>query len=324
MSNEVSNATEPAGKNRPRPARISGWKRWVLMLTVPYIGGLVMLAGIQRSLIYHPYPAKSLRAEIAGLTPGRVHDVVTKTEDDLELHGWLILAAGHVAKTADELQDELSQGRLLSLYFGGNAGNRSYRLLEIEALTEAGADVLIFDYRGYGDSAGEPTEEGLARDGRAIWKYATDTLKIEPTRLVLFGESLGGGVATRLAQDLSQKMTPPAGLILRSTFSSLTDAAANHFSWIPVRWLLIDRFPSEQRIRDVTCPILQFHGRRDTIVPVKLGLKLFAAAPETSSNGLQKRFVELLRADHNDVIETSRREVVGELLEFFRTLQKEK
>ena len=137
-------------------------------------------------------------------------------------------------------------------------------------------------------------------------------------------ESLGGGVATRLAQDLSQRMTPPSGLILRSTFSSLTDAAANHFSWIPVRWLLIDRFPSEQRIRDVTCPVLQFHGRRDAIVPIKLGQKLFAAAPETSSNGLPKRFVELPRADHNDVIETSRREIVDELLEFFRTLKKEK
>lgn len=323
MSTDISNSAETAGKSRPRSVRISGWKRWGLLLTVPYVGGLVMLAGIQRSLIYHPYPAKSLRADVAALAPGRVHDVVTRTEDDLELCGWLILAAGHTAKSDDELKDELAKGRLLSLYFGGNAGNRSYRLLEIETLAEAGADVLIFDYRGYGDSAGEPTEEGLARDSRAVWKYATDNLKIEPARIVLFGESLGGGVATRLAQDLSQKLTAPAGLILRSTFSSLTDAAAAHFSWIPVRWFLIDRFPSEQRIHDVTCPLLQFHGRRDTIVPVKLGQKLFAAAPETSSNGQPKRFVELPRADHNDVIETSRREVVGELLEFFRTLKEE-
>ena len=280
-----------------------------------------MLAATQRSLIYQPYPAKSLPAHVAALTPGRVHDVVTKTEDDLELRGWLILAPGHTAKTDDELKDELAQGRLMSLYFCGNAGNRSYRLLEIEVLGQAGADVLIFDYRGYGDSPGEPTEEGLARDSRAVWKFATDTLKVAPNRMVLFGESLGGGVATRLAQELIQKQTPPAGLILRSTFSSLVDAAANHFSWIPVRWLLIDRFPSDQRIRDVTCPLLQFHGRRDTIVPISLGQKLFAAAPEQSASGQPKRFVELLRADHNDVIESSHREVLEELREFFRVLR---
>lgn len=295
-----------------------------MLLTVPYLGGLLMLAGIQRSLIYHPYPAKALPAQVAALSPGRVHDVVTKTEDDLELRGWLVLRPGRSAKSADELKEKLAEGRPLTLYFGGNAANRSYRLLEIETLGEAGSDVLIFDYRGYGDSQGEPTEEGLARDSRAVWKFATDTLKIEPTRIVLYGESLGGGVATRLAQEWCQKQTPPAGLILRSTFNSLTVAASYHFSWIPVRWLLIDCFPSDERIRDVTCPLLQFHGRRDTIVPLPLGQNLFAAAPDQSSNGQPKRFVELLRADHNDVIETSRREVTGELLEFFRAIQKEK
>ena len=315
---------EPAAKKLPRPARISGWKRWVILLTVPYLGGLLMLVWMQRSLIYHPYPAKALPAQVAALSPGRVHNVVAKTEDDLELHGWLVLLPGRSAKSEDELKEQLAQGRPLTLYFGGNAANRSYRLLEIEVLGEAGSDVLIFDYRGYGDSQGEPTEEGLARDSRAVWKYATDTLKVEPTRIVLYGESLGGGVATRLAQECCQKKSPPAGLILRSTFNSLTAAASYHFSWVPVRWLLIDRFPSDERIRDVTCPVLQVHGRHDTIVPLSLGQKLFAAAPDESANGRPKRFVELLRADHNDVIETSRLEVAGELLEFFRAINAKK
>lgn len=314
---------EPVPKKLLRPARISAWKRWVMLLTVPYLGGVLMIAWMQRSLIYHPYPAKELPAQIAALTPGRVHNVTTKTEDDLELRGWLVLPAGHSAKSEEELKDKLAQGRPLTLYFGGNAANRSYRLLEIETLSEAGSDVLIVDYRGYGDSQGEPTEEGLARDSRAVWKFATETLKVESSRIVLYGESLGGGVATRLAQECCQKQTPPAGLILRSTFNSLTGAASFHFSWLPVRWLLIDRFPSEDRIHDVTCPILQFHGRRDTIVPIALGYELFESAPEESSNGRPKRFVELLRADHNDVIETSRREVARELLEFFRAIKKE-
>jgi hypothetical protein len=202
------------------------------------------------------------------------------------------------------------------LYFPGNAGNRAYRELELRLLTDAGADAILFDYRGYGDSPGEPSEEGLARDARAVWRFATETNKIEPRRLVLFGESLGGGVAVRLASDLSEQHTPPAGLILRSTFSSLTDAAAHHFPWLPVRWVLIDRFPSERRIRDVTCPILQLHGRRDTIVPFRLGQKLFAAAPEKSASGIAKRFVELPNANHNDVIETSHGEVLAAVRDF--------
>src|SRR5207302_1312059 len=130
----------------------------------------------------------------------------------------------------------------------------------------------------------------------------------------------GGGVSVRLASELCQKKIPPAGLILRSTFSSLTDAAAYHFPWLPVRWVLIDRFLSQQLIRDVTCPVLQVHGRRDTIVPLALGQRLFAAAPEKSASGLPKRFVELPSADHNDVMETSGPEVSRAIREFFESL----
>ena len=285
------------------------WRRWLFILTVPTLGVIVMLIAFQRSLIYHPFAATSLPAKLSGLGTGRAHDVTTRTEDGLDLRGWLILAKGHIAATDKESDAKLAEGRPVVLYFGGNAANRSYRKLEIEVLAEAGADVLIFDYRGYGDSPGDPTEEGLARDARAVWRFATETKKIEPHRIVLFGESLGGGVAVRLASELSQQKSPPAGLILRSTFSSLTDAAAFHFPWLPVRWMLIDRFPSEQRIGNVTCPLLQLHGTRDAIVPFRLGQKLFAAAPEKSASGIAKQLVELPNADHNDVIETARREV---------------
>ena len=295
---------------------LSPWKRWLFILTVPTLGTLLMFVTFQRSLIYHPFAAKSLPAQHAGLGTGRTLDVTTRTEDGFDLRGWLILAKGHLAMTDKESDAQLAEGRPVVLYFGGNAANRSYRKLEMEVLADAGADVLIFDYRGYGDSPGKPTEEGLARDARAVWRFATESKKIEPRRIVLFGESLGGGVAVRLAEELSQRKTPPAGLILRSTFSSLTDAAAHHFSWLPVRWMLIDRFPSDQRIREVTCPLLQFHGRRDTIVPFRLGQKLFAAAPDKSASGIAKRLVELPIADHNDVLETSRREVSQAIAEF--------
>lgn len=302
----MSRVRVPLSTSSPRrPLLLSPWKRWMLILTIPTVGVVVMFVAFQRSLIYHPFVEKTLPAKLAELPTGRAHDVVSKTEDGLDLRGWLILAKGHVAETDQELEAKLAEGRPVVLYFGGNAANRRYRTLEVAVLADAGADVLIFDYRGYGDNLGEPTEAGLARDARAAWRFATETKKIESRRIVLFGESLGGGVAVGLASELSQKKDPPAGVILRSTFNSLTDAGAYHFPWLPVRWLLFDRFSSEQRIRDVTCPLLQFHGRRDTIIPLQLGKKLFAAAPEKSASGIAKQFVELPKADHNDVMESS-------------------
>lgn len=301
-----------------RPLLLSPWKRWVLIVTMPTLGVLVMFVASQRSLIYQPFVEKSLPATLAALPTGRAHDVTTRTEDGIDLHGWLILSKGHIAGTVHEVAAKLAEGRPVVLYFGGNAANRSYRTLEVAVLADAGADVVIFDYRGYGDNLGEPSEEGLTRDARAAWRFATETKRIEPRRIVLFGESLGGGVAIGLASELTLRKTPPAGLILRSTFSSLVDAGAYHFPWLPVRWLLIDRFPSEQRIRDVTCPLLQFHGRRDTIVPLRLGQKLFAAAPEKSDTGVAKQFVELPNADHNDVMETSGADIAKAVSAFLR------
>lgn len=313
----MSHVLAPLSSSSPRrPLLLSPWKRWLLIVTMPTVGVLVMFVAFQRSLIYQPFVEKSLPAKLATLPTGRTHDVTARTEDGLDLHGWLILAKGQVAGTDKAIDAKLAEGRPVVLYFGGNAANRSYRTLEIAVLADAGADVLIFDYRGYGDNLGDPSEEGLSRDARTAWRFATEAKKIEPRRIVLFGESLGGGVAIRLACELSQKKTPPAGLILRSTFSSLVDAGAYHFPWLPVRWLLIDRFPSEQRIRDVTCPLLQFHGRRDTIVPLRLGRKLFAAAPEKSASGISKQFVELPKADHNDVMETSGPEIAKAVSEF--------
>ncbi len=310
---------QPTSQSVRKPAsRLQGLRRWVFMLTVPFLGTLVMLTSLQRSLIYHPTRAARLSAKDAGFSPGQAHDVAVQSDDQCQLRGWLVLANGHAAKDAEALQRELSAGRPFVLYFSGNAGHRAYRIDDVRLLAQAGADVLICDYRGYGDSSGEPTEEGLARDARAVWKLATEEYKIATSRIVLFGESLGGGVAVRLASELEATKRPPRGLILRSTFSSMPDAAAFHFPWVPVRWLLIDRFPSESRIRDVTAAILLFHGRRDTVVPIALGRKLFAAARDQSAGSVAKRFIELPNADHNDVLETSHREVMSAVEEFFR------
>src|SRR5262249_18429888 len=112
---------------------------------------------------------------------------------------------------------------------------------------------------------------------------------------------LGGGVATALAADVCKSGTEPGGVILQSTFPSLVAAGRIHFPWLPVSLLLIDRFPSAERVPDVTCPVLQIHGRLDTIVPWNLGETLYAAIPATSSDGMPKTRIELPQTDHNDV-----------------------
>ena len=126
------------------------------------------------------------------------------------------------------------------------------------------------------------------------------------------------GVAIRLAAEVCRAGTPPAGLCACSTFSSLEDAAAWHFPWLPTRWLLLDRFPSAERVTQVTCPILLLHGRRDTTVPYDLGRKLFEACPAESADGIPKRLVDLPQADHNDILYTEAPVLRRAIQEFVR------
>lgn len=287
-------------------AIIPRWRRWLrrflVVVCMPYLIVVALLATFQRSLIYHPRPVDSVPLTVLG-TPGPADEaIIVTTDDGILLHGWWLGAktTGN-ARAAD---GSTSPGaNPLVLYFCGNAGDRSHRYREFDILRAAGADVLCCDYRGYAENAGSPSEEGLALDARAVWKYATENRNVPPAKIILFGESLGGGVAVRLASEACSVGSPPGGLIARSTFSSLSDVAQLAVPWLPSRWMLVDRFPSEERIRSVTSPLLVLHGRLDTIVPFELGRKLFDAAPKDSTNGYANRFVELPAADHNDVLE---------------------
>jgi pimeloyl-ACP methyl ester carboxylesterase len=298
------------------------WKRRALRTAITILAVFLlmvaMLVSLQRWLIYFPTREARIDPEDAGLPVGRVHTITLKTDDDIQLHGWHVLPNGQAAADGDACDRQLELGRPLVLYFSGNAANRQYRTDEFEMFTRLGCDVFIFDYRGYAENAGRPSEKALTADARSVWKYATDERNVKPDRVILYGESLGGGVAVRLASDLSEAGTPPGAVILRSTFSSLVDTGSYHYPWLPVRRLMIDRFPSVDRIPSVTCPLLQIHGARDTIIPIQFGRKLFEAAPETSATGIPKRFLELAEADHNDVVFVAEREMrraVGEFLE---------
>ena len=296
----------------PRKVTSLAW-RWFLSFLRIGLLLLIMLAWFQRSLIYQPAKTKPLIAKEAKLSQTAV-DVTVKSHDGLTLHGWLAGAGSRKSSLPVDPKSLLSHS--LVIVFPGNAGHRGYRTHLLETFGELGADAVIFDYRGYAENPGKPSEANFIRDARVIWDYATKELGVPARRIVLYGESLGGGVAVRLASDLCREGIEPGGLVIQSSFNSLADAGYHHFPFLPVGLILIDRFQSDGHIVGVKCPILQLHGARDQVVPLRLGQKLFEAAPAKSSSGIAKRQAILPNADHNDVYGVDRLLVVDALKKF--------
>jgi len=172
----------------------------------------------------------------------------------------------------------------------GNAGNIGDRVPHAAALTAAGFDVLLFDYRGYGASSGTPGEQGTYRDARAGLTCLLRQPRVDAARVLYLGESLGGAVALELALT-----RPPAGLVLLSAFTSVRDMARLHYGLIPTG-LVPDAYPSLRRIGDLRAPLLVLHGEDDAIVPAEHSRALFEAAPDP------KRLRILPGVGHNDIV----------------------
>jgi uncharacterized protein len=245
----------------------------VVVVTVVLVtsGLLGLMWSQQRRLIYFPSPGP-LPPAAAVMPAGR--DVALQTEDGIRLGAWYFPAAG---------------GGPAVLVCNGNGGDRSLRAELAAALNRAGLSVLLFDYRGYGGNPGRPSEDGLAADARAAQAWLAAQPDVDPNRIVYFGESLGAAVAVGLAMQ-----RPPAALVLRSPFTSLADVGAVHYPWLPVRRLLLDRYPSIERIASVNTPVLVIAGDRDDIVPASLSKRLYDAAVEP------KRWLLVPGAGHND------------------------
>ena len=266
----------------------------MILLPVSYLGITLLFAFLQRSLIYSPAVASSLPPAVAGLGE-RVESLQVETADGLVLNGWL------THPPPAEPEDARPAEGWLLVYFPGNAGHRGNRVPRIDAFSRLGLDVVLVDYRGYGDNPGQPSEVDLHTDARATWDHLLKTTDVPAGRIILHGESLGGGVAVRLAAELSRAGTPPGGLLLKSTFSSMADAGKHHYPWLPVRTVLVDRFESIEHIGEVTCPIVMIHGEADRVIPVRLAERLAAAAPESSVSGRPRQFLHVPGAGHNDV-----------------------
>lgn len=237
-----------------------------------YVGMLLLVYFMQANYLYYP------EREVTG-NPAEVNlayrDVSLATEDGETIAGWFVPAA-----------DEASAP--VVLFFHGNAGNMGDRLMSLETFHALGLSVLIIDYRGYGRSTGKPTEKGTRLDALAAWEYVTGELGVPPERIIVFGRSLGGGVAVSLAVQHT-----PALLVLESTFSSAMDMGHRMFPWLPVRLLCRNRYDSVTAIGSVSCPVLVAHGPSDTTIPFEQGRRVYEAANEP------KQFVSL-RGDHND------------------------
>lgn len=228
----------------------------------------------QDRLIYFPERELALTPRVYKFDYG---DVSLSTEDGVRLHGWFVPAP---------------RARATLLYLHGNGGNISHRLEKIAIFRALGLDVLIVDYRGYGKSEGSPDEQGTYRDARAAWVHLTQQRGLAPARIIVYGESLGGAVASTLAAELSAERAPRA-LIVESSFTSAADLGQELYPWLPVRWLSRYRYDGRAAIAKVRAPVLVIHSRADEIIPFRHGEALFAAANEP------KRFLEI-RGGHND------------------------
>jgi uncharacterized protein len=176
------------------------------------------------------------------------------------------------------------------LYCHGNGEHLGHMGDLIDALRrEYRISIFAFDYRGYGKSEGKPDEPGIMADGRAARLWLAQRAQVPPTKVVLWGRSIGGAVAVRLAADLDAR-----AMILERTFTNMPDVAAHHYKWLPVRYLVRNRFDSQSSIGAYSGPLLQSHGTADEVIPFSLGKQLFESA--TSA---KKRLVVMPGVSHN-------------------------
>jgi fermentation-respiration switch protein FrsA (DUF1100 family) len=245
----------------------------LLIPAVVIVALLLLFWAGQRQLMYFPLGAVP---SIAALGLSNVEEIAFDTADGLRLSGWFFTrdASDHAATV---------------IVFHGNAGNRAHRAPLANALHYIGLQVLLIDYRGYGGNPGSPTEQGLEMDALAAREFLINQRHVDPQRLIYFGESLGTGVAVKLASE-----HPPAALILRSPFTSMADVGRYHYPWLPVRLLLRDRYDSLSLIPRTQTRLLIIAGDRDSVVPAKFSRQLYEASPQP------KTFVSIGGADHND------------------------
>ena len=279
----------------------------LLLLAVAAMG---LISWLHRQLVFFPDATVSRTPSDIGLDFAEAY---FDTADGVKLNGWFIPApdAGRPLRTESAAGPAAD---LTILWFHGNAGNIGYQVDDIAALRQwTGANIFVFDYRGYGNSGGRPSERAFYQDARAAWSYLLTRREVNPQRVILYGRSLGTAAAVELAAA-PPAGPPPYAVILYSPLTSLRDMARAAHPRLPIHWLAAGQFNSLARIGGVSGPILIIHSADDEIVPVEQGRRLFAAAPEP------KQLLILTGAGHNDVLDLSDAALGEGLVSFLNTL----
>jgi len=252
-----------------------GLKRGIATLVVAYVVVVGLLMLFENKFIFFPSLSPEGDWNIAKRAGTPYEDVWLTTSDNVRIHGWWLPAS---TPTQDTI-----------LFLHGNAGDLVGRFPWMRSLTALPSNVLIIDYRGYGRSEGSPDEAGVLLDADAAWEHLTTERGIDPAHLTLYGNSLGGGVASGLATKRACR-----ALILASTFTSIPDMAHRQMPFIP-RTLVRTQMNTHERLPNLKVPVLIIHSRGDSMIPVSMAQQNYAAA------NAPKRLLELDRADHNEV-----------------------
>jgi fermentation-respiration switch protein FrsA (DUF1100 family) len=252
------------------------WLRRIALGAVGlYIGVVALLYVFQRDLMYRPDSIKRVPPSYYDMLTD-VQEIELKTADGLRVYAWYAPPP---------------EGRPTVLVFHGNGGSLRSQRYRLKYFKDANMGVMIVAYRGYSGSDGTPSEEGLYTDARAALDWL-NAQGIADGHIVLYGESLGSGVATKMANERDV-----AAVVLESPYTSTVDVAAQSFWFVPVRWLMQDRYDSLSRIADVHEPILIMHGEADEVIPQALGRQLFDAANEPKEGFWPKM------AGHNSIFD---------------------
>lgn len=264
-----------------------------LQILILAVGAYVLVVGLvflgQRRLMYHPGGMAGAPAD-AGLPDAG--EVRVSTADGVELRSWYLAPP---------------PGRPVILYLHGNAGTIADRAFKARLFARRGFGVMLAEYRGYGGNPGDPTEAGLYADARANLAWLADRGH-DPANIVVYGESLGTGVAVQAALELALAGTPVRALVLEAPFTAMADAAGVHYPWLPTGLLTRDRYDSSAKIGAVRCPVLIIHGSADRVVPQDQGMRLFALAAEPKTSAW------LPGAGHGDVYDFGAGEVILDFL----------
>jgi fermentation-respiration switch protein FrsA (DUF1100 family) len=231
---------------------------------------LVYFYLVQSSFIYFPYKDIAVTPMQAGML---YKEVTFSSKDGNRLNGWFI--------PADDPKGVL-------LFCHGNAGNISDRMESIRIFHEIGLSVFIFDYRGYGKSEGVPGESGTYLDAEAAWEYLITQEHYDASQITVFGRSIGGAIAAKLAAEKS-----PGALIVESSFTSIVDMGAQIYPFLPVRLLSRFRYDTRKYIKEVRSPVLVIHSSDDEIIPFSHGEAIFEAA------NAPKEFLKI-QGSHNE------------------------